>query len=323
LIVILDVLVGTRNVMNECLGERLKDGERVITLIQDQMQFKSFDSHLSFQMQDYREIADVEVLLSTSESYPMSTDGLVFIPTETSYVVGYAKECFKWKSELKMTIDVRVERYSDDIVELFVANNTSYVHFDYSSSPVLLEMTGSVVECYWDPDSKTKIPNQTGGFYIRLGSWRYVKMRHDKTRPNADWVANELKMCLLDPLTQNSLVLFLKTVKYDTTATFQVRTKPFKKFGHGRGRGRGRGYQQPTPKKKRKPNKPQKEVVLNASFDSEEQKDSRMLSFWGAPMIELESETNHRNIIPPLAPYSPIMRSSPQIYVRGSDRRNY
>jgi len=322
-IVILDVLVGTRNVMNDCLVERLKDGESVITLIQGQMHLNKADSSFSLQMQDYREITDVEVLLSTSESYPMSTDGLVFIPTESSYVVGYAKECFKWKSELKMTIDVRVEQYSDDIVELFVANNTSYVHFDYSSSPVLLEMKGSIVECYWDPDSKTKIPNQTGGFYIRLGSWRYVKMRHDKTRPNADWVANELKMCLLDPLTQNSLVSFLKTVKYDTTATFQVRAKPVKKFGRGRGRSRGHGYQQPTPKKKKKPNKPQKEVVLSASFDYEEQRDNRMLSFGGSPMIEVESEISHRNIIPSLAPYSPVVRSTPRIYVRGSDRRKF
>jgi len=222
-----------------------------------------------------------------------------------------------------MTIDVRIEHYSDDIVELFVANSTSYVHFDYSSSPVLLEMKGSIVECYWDPDSKTKIPNQTGGFFIRLGSWRYVKMRHDKTRPNADWVANELKMCLLDPLTQNSLVSFLKTVKYDTTAIFQVRAKPVKKFGRRRGRGRGCGYQHPTPKKKRKPNKPQKEVELSASFDAGEQRGDRKPSLLGALMIEMESEISHRDIIPPLAPYSPVVRSSPRVYARGSDRRNY
>lgn len=118
--------------------------------------------------------------------YP--TDGLVFQPVSAPYCVGYSKEILKWKPPRETTIDFYVTKGEDahtsegqqtwQLHVMGTNNRLSYWDTMQLDTPEEHkgEITeGCIVECYWDTNEER---------------WRLHRVRVDKDRPNAEWVAN-------------------------------------------------------------------------------------------------------------------------------------
>jgi len=221
--VVLDVLsVRGENVMKQSYTKRMKAGGSIIDFLKTRSACESLvlwqgvsrKSVLSFSLHHYlpaREVASVlrqreepDVVGSGGVRYSTPKDGLVFQPIGEGYSVGYSKLIFKWKTPMENTIDFLLkqnneedenqerekkresenEEGEEECYQMYVmGNNNRLTFWDYlnlepnDKEGKLVVEEGRIAECFWDAN---------------LERWRLLKLRRDKSTPNAEWVANQI-----------------------------------------------------------------------------------------------------------------------------------
>lgn len=145
-----------------------------------------------------------EEMFASQKFYPMaaaetalksSVEGLVFIPKELPYVVGYSTTMFKFKEGYD-TLDLLVCK-GDQVGKLeyrsvrYFKKKEETIFFSPVVDHGMHDKIGKIVECrYMD------------------GHWRYVRTRDDKKLPNAEWVCREVLGETKNPITLKEIMIF-------------------------------------------------------------------------------------------------------------------
>jgi len=127
-------------------------------------------------------------------------DGLIFVPVNRCYVLGFDKFTLKWKQQMDCTLDFQVQVVSTEPVQVSLCVRNHYnemIEFARSASSDFTDSHGKIVECYWKLNDKE--------IFRDSGTWEFKRDREDKKFPNADWVAHEVVECIRTPLFRKEL----------------------------------------------------------------------------------------------------------------------
>jgi len=94
-------------------------------------------------------------------------DGLILIDCNCHYVTSYDYSLFKWKPQLKVTIDFRVRRLDKKVMLFVKGDEGKEVEYCCSDDPQLMQLHMRIVECG-----------------LVDGKWVLHKVRPDKRHPN-------------------------------------------------------------------------------------------------------------------------------------------
>jgi len=165
--------------------------------------------------QQYFKMGKIMEVFNLVETSPYPVDGLIFMPLDDKYVMGYSPNVMKWKSTFESTLDFQVEVINQDPPRSYLlvqTLNRKKKVFYKSYSEKFISKDNQIVECYWDSLSYSlDITNND----VCQGCWVYKRDRPDKQFPNSDWVADELKQHLNNRFDQVELcdyVLSLDTL---------------------------------------------------------------------------------------------------------------
>lgn len=80
-------------------------------------------------------------------------------------------------------------------------DNLSFVDWIQVTEEVQKLGDGSIIECYWEKYSEEKQKER----FPKLGEWKYLRRREDKTIPNVDWVVKGIIESLDSNICENEL----------------------------------------------------------------------------------------------------------------------
>lgn len=157
-------------------------------------------------------------------------DGIIFTPVVNPYEPGTCQSLLKWKPANMNSIDFRVKtvwRTESDKpgpqprFQIMVADKTTLIDYDWITFSDELHAKFAadsraderIIECVYDPKHETIMydPDQevepTWDFpRVRLGGWKYERVREDKKLPNDIKTVESIKVSVRDGVTQPELL---------------------------------------------------------------------------------------------------------------------
>ena len=191
LFVVLDVLnVAGHNVMHDPIVDRFKAMSKLFAPLNR--------TTIKFRAQEYYGLVDNLARIINDLAHgrlDMAYDGICFTPARLPYRLGIDKNMFKWKDLRQNTVDFMYRNG-----QLYIQQLKPYEMIpvaNYVSDPRTYQQAqdGDVVECYWDMLNNT---------------WKFSKIRRDKSGPNVDWVAQRIIQSIKDNIQYRDLLTLLQ-----------------------------------------------------------------------------------------------------------------
>jgi mRNA-capping enzyme len=142
------------------------------------------------------------VLEKYAPSLTHETDGLIFSPERQTYIPGQCRELLKWKPpelnsvdfQLKISRIARPGQLPETVGELYVMRFThrfSAISLKGEGGRELKEHDGKIIECCWD---------------FKKGQWKFLRVRTDKSYPNAYETAQSVCNSIKNPVTKKMVL---------------------------------------------------------------------------------------------------------------------
>ena len=190
------------------------------------------------QMEVRRPDDGAETMVVTTHNLRHGTDGTIFTPVATPYVHGTDQKVLKWKPAEMNSVDFAWTReYKHESEDqgmtsrflLWTAENrvlqpVAWIEMDAEEEfrlnrEINKRPRGSehvIVECVWDPTKTARRysrewrdePTWEAAFVelVRTGSWRFERVRIDKTMPNTKSTMESVKKSIQDNVTKEELL---------------------------------------------------------------------------------------------------------------------
>jgi len=183
-------------------------------------------------LKDFFDVKHSRYVVAISRRLPHYSDGLIFTPARDPYRPGTCQKLLKWKPAELNTVDF--------VLDLMMGATVSQFHGKLLSAaggvqgfnglwlaregPMwgwLCENTqlanGRVVECGWDPNIHTFIPNNKKHYTEegewKEGGWVLHRTREDRTTPNDVNVVEKVKASIKDAISIDDVEVALSAVK--------------------------------------------------------------------------------------------------------------
>eukprot|EP01135_Chromosphaera_perkinsii_P009354 Nk52_evm30s1737 gene=Nk52_evmTU30s1737 len=155
----------------------------------------------------------VNILENLMPTLPHENDGLIFSPAYSEYITGAFPKMLKWKPKELNSVDfllkVQTTRDPGCLAEtvgvLYVGSGQQRVAFGQlagMSAKRMQEMNGRIVECTWSEKPGAK-------------GWVFMRIREDKSYPNAYKTAQAVCISITHGVTKDELVKFIAENKKD------------------------------------------------------------------------------------------------------------
>ena len=139
---------------------------------------------------------------------PHESDGLIFTPVEPPYQPGACAELLKWKPAHLNSIDFTVSLVSPpDAPPVFTLSVGDRGQLETWPEPLvwesdterdmLVQHSGKIIECTLDR---------------RLQGWRFMRVRTDKSYPNAKNTAVRVQQSIRDCIGEEELLQFIASI---------------------------------------------------------------------------------------------------------------
>ncbi|XP_053205509.1 mRNA-capping enzyme-like [Panonychus citri] len=157
-------------------------------------------------IKDFWDIKQTKSIFGPSFTQQLSheIDGLIFQPYDDPYKPGQCAESLKWKPETHNSIDFRCK-----IVAISKPGELNrkecYLYVNrmnepYSSMPFtrsMKDLDGKIIECTWD---------------YGKNCWKFMRIRTDKSFPNAYETANSVMETIRNPISKDRLLDFIERI---------------------------------------------------------------------------------------------------------------
>jgi mRNA guanylyltransferase len=217
------ICIETKDMKNLNLLDRLKGIQKTL---QKQTPLTASSGLVTFPvyLKDFFDVKhSVQVYKQIASRLPHYCDGLIFTPVKLRYMPGTCKQLLKWKPADMNTVDFALELIIDNTT---AAGDKTLFHGKLLSAEsgvqgfknVWLARGGpqwewletnwykannKIIECNWDPNISTFIPNSTSQFttdgrWVEGGGWVLMRVRDDRTTPNDASVVEKVKDSIRD-----------------------------------------------------------------------------------------------------------------------------
>ncbi|KAI8824071.1 mRNA capping enzyme, catalytic domain-containing protein [Fimicolochytrium jonesii] len=151
-------------------------------------------------------------------------DGLIFTPVNLPYQSGTCPKLLKWKPPDLLTVDFQIKiRYDKNRKPHYVLNigrNGRHEFNDHLTvEPALANEWKAappderIAEFKWDPEWTTYIWEEGYADRERIGGWRFMRFRDDKTMANDISVLNDTMFAIENGLTREALLSQIETIR--------------------------------------------------------------------------------------------------------------
>lgn len=203
----------------------------------------------SVRLKDYYELKHLDWALNeVVPKLPHPSEGLIFTPIDMAYTPGFTRTLFKWKplshnsADFILTSEFKNRKQWHKLMVMDSGTRTikdfAYITFsdDEVNKIVECKAEGKVIECVWDANARTLIPNTnapapTGQYQTtsddsieQTGGWKYLRVREDKKLPNDDKQVQAVIRSINDNITKEEIINVLCKMKSDQPLTPISRT---------------------------------------------------------------------------------------------------